>query len=148
MSDEQTISFLLIEDDRKESRAIQQTLDRAEYRGFELEWVQDLSSGIERLEEKGHELRRPEADYLRDKIHELRAALNGIRYRMLYFFYKKQGVITHGITKKGGKVPSGEIELAITRKARFEKEPMKHTLKKGASHGEKGTDNRRSGDTA
>ena len=29
---------------------------------------------IERLAELGHELRRPEADYLRDDIYELRAA--------------------------------------------------------------------------
>jgi len=103
---------------------------------------------IEQLEKKGHELRRPVADYLRDKIHELRAALNGIGYRMLYFFYKKQCVITHGIIKKGGKVPSDEIELAITRKARFEKNPMKHITKKGASHGEKEPDNKRSGNSA
>lgn len=99
---------------------------------------------IERLEENGHELRRPEADYLRDKIHELRAALRGIKYRMLYFFYKTQCVITHGITKKGKKVPPEEIELAIIRKARFEKKPMNHIVKKGGSHGEKEPNNKRS----
>jgi len=99
---------------------------------------------IERLKDKGHELRRPEADYLRDKIHELRAALNGIKYRMLYFFFKKQCVITHGMIKKGGTVPSDEIELAITRKARFEEKPMKHIVKKGENHGEKEPDNKRS----
>ena len=99
---------------------------------------------IERLKEKGHELHRPEAAYLRDKIHELRAALNRIQYRMLYFFYKKQCIITHGIIKKEKEVPSGEIELAITRKVRFEKEPMKHIVKKGESHGEKKGDNKRS----
>ncbi len=41
---------------------------------------------IERPQELGHELRRPEADYLRDGIHELQASLQGIHYRMLYFF--------------------------------------------------------------
>ena len=41
---------------------------------------------IERLAENGNELRRPDADYLRDKIYELRAALQRIQYRMLYFF--------------------------------------------------------------
>ena len=33
---------------------------------------------MERLAEFGHELRRPEADLLRDKIYELRIALQGI----------------------------------------------------------------------
>ncbi|MBI4582365.1 MAG: type II toxin-antitoxin system RelE/ParE family toxin, partial [Planctomycetes bacterium] len=42
---------------------------------------------IERLRELGHELRRPEADYLRDDIYELRVALQGRNYRMLYFFH-------------------------------------------------------------
>ena len=39
-----------------------------------------------RLEQLGHELRRPEADYLRDGIYELRASYQGNHYRMLYFF--------------------------------------------------------------
>jgi hypothetical protein len=33
---------------------------------------------IERLKNAGHELRRPEADYLRDDIYELRVSLDGI----------------------------------------------------------------------
>jgi len=40
---------------------------------------------IERLRDLGHELRRPEADYLRDGIYELRVGLQGVNYRMLYF---------------------------------------------------------------
>jgi len=39
---------------------------------------------IERLAEMGHELRRPEADFLRDGIYELRVALHGVQYRMLF----------------------------------------------------------------
>lgn len=42
-----------------------------------------------RLAEMGHELRRPEADLLRDKIYELRATLQGVHYRLLYFFPRK-----------------------------------------------------------
>lgn len=84
---------------------------------------------IERLAEKGHELRRPDADYLRDKIYELRAALQGIQYRMLYFFYEKQCVITHGFIKAGNEVPPKEISLAVTRKAKFEDNPVKHTVR-------------------
>jgi hypothetical protein len=35
---------------------------------------------IERLRDPGHELRRPEADLLRDGIHELRASARGVHY--------------------------------------------------------------------
>jgi phage-related protein len=42
---------------------------------------------IERLQALGHELRRPEADFLRDGIYELRVRLGTVNYRMLYFFY-------------------------------------------------------------
>ncbi len=42
---------------------------------------------IERLRELGHELRRPEADYLRDGIYELRVKHQGVNYRLLYFFH-------------------------------------------------------------
>ena len=42
---------------------------------------------IERLAELSHELRRPEADYLRDGIYELRWKLGRVNYRMLYFFH-------------------------------------------------------------
>jgi hypothetical protein len=37
---------------------------------------------IERLREQGHELRRPEADFLRDGIYELCVALQGINYQL------------------------------------------------------------------
>jgi len=103
-----------------------------------LDWMDTLPSKgqdkcivkIERLAEKGHELRRPEADFLRDKIYELRAALRGIQYRMLYFFHTGRGVISHGLIKAGNRVPSGDIDLAIERKDRFDKEPLKHTFRR------------------
>jgi len=44
---------------------------------------------IERLRDLGHELRRPEADYLRDGVYELRVGLQGMNYRMLYFFHAR-----------------------------------------------------------
>ena len=81
---------------------------------------------IERLSTMGHELRRPEADYLRDGIYELRVALQGIQYRILYFFQGKQAVISHGLIK-GSKVPSREIDLAVERKARFSRNCLKYT---------------------
>jgi phage-related protein len=84
---------------------------------------------IERLREMGHELRRPEADYLRDNIYELRAALQGIQYRILYFFYKKLGVISHGLIKNENEVPPKEIDLAVQRKEKYESNPFKHTYR-------------------
>lgn len=81
---------------------------------------------IQRLEEQGYELRRPEADSLRDGIHELRVAFRGMQYRMLYFFHGQQAIISHGL-RKGSVVPSQQIDIAIERRARFESDPLKHT---------------------
>ena len=82
---------------------------------------------IERLRELGHELRRPEADYLRNGIYELRIGLAGRNYRMLYFFHGQTvAVLAHGVIKEGV-VPSGDIDKAITRKTKFETDPKGHT---------------------
>ena len=81
---------------------------------------------VERLREMGHELRRPEADLLRDGIYELRVNLQGIHYRILYFFHGSvAAVVAHGIVKERA-VPPMEIERAIARKRRFEANPAKH----------------------
>ena len=86
---------------------------------------------IERLSELGHELRRPEADLLRDKIYELRIGLQGINYRILYFFHGDiAAVLGHGIIKESA-VPPKEIERTIERKKRFEANPNKHTYEEG-----------------
>ena len=82
-----------------------------------------------RLEELGHELRRPEADYLRDAIYELRATHDGIHYRILYFFSGRAFVVvSHGIMKER-RVPPIEIERAMERKMRFEADPGQHTFR-------------------
>ena len=81
---------------------------------------------LERLREMGHELRRPEADFLREGIHELRLSFQRVQYRMLYFFFQERAVVTHGLTKEG-RVPDVEIERAIERKTRFVKNPDRHT---------------------
>jgi len=83
---------------------------------------------IQRLEEQGYELRRPEADSLRDGIHELRVAFRGMQYRILYFFHEQRAIISHGL-KKESVVPSQQIDLAIERRARFESDPMQHTYR-------------------
>src|SRR6185503_5288524 len=100
-----------------------------------LEWLDSLQERaldkctvrIERLAKLGHELRRPEADLLRDGIYELRIALQHVNYRILYFFHGGiAAVISHGITKQD-RVPAKEIERAIHRKRKFEADPERHT---------------------
>lgn len=81
---------------------------------------------IERLSEVGHELRRPESDYLRDGIYELRLSFQRVHYRILYFFHDKRVVISHGL-KKTGEVPSGEIDNAVRRKNLFKEDPSRYT---------------------
>ncbi len=83
---------------------------------------------LERLAELGNELRRPEADFLRDGIYELRWQLQGIQYRLLYFFHGRELVVlSHGIIKQESEVPIKEIELALKRKIIFEKDPKAHS---------------------
>lgn len=101
-----------------------------------VEWFKDLPNHakdkvlvrIERLRDLGHELRRPEADFLRDGIHELRATSRGVHYRVLYFFHGQiAAVLAHGLVKAKA-VPDRDIDLAIRRKLLFEADPSKHTL--------------------
>ena len=81
---------------------------------------------LELLRDRGSELRRPYADYLRDGIYELRLEFGGVNYRILYFFHDAEVVvITHGLTKEA-KVPAREIDLAVERKGMFESDPEGH----------------------
>lgn len=82
---------------------------------------------LERLRELGHELRRPEADFLRDGVYELRVSLRGVHHRVLYFFHGTvAAVVSHGVVKERV-VPTREIGQAVERKKRFEANPAKHT---------------------
>ena len=81
---------------------------------------------IERLQALGHELRRPEADFLRDGIYELRLSFQSVNYRMLYFFHRHTAVISHGLTKEK-EVPDREIQLAIRHSELFAKDPTQYT---------------------
>jgi putative component of toxin-antitoxin plasmid stabilization module len=82
-----------------------------------------------RLAELGYELRRPEADYLRDGIYELRIGHRGANYRILYSFVGHRIVLlTHGIIKES-RVPPKEIDEAIVRKAKWETDPKTYTYK-------------------
>lgn len=102
-----------------------------------MEWLDSLPAKaqakcvarLKRLEDLGHELRRPEADYLRDGIHELRASLGGVHYRLLYFFHGNiAAVVSHGLTKER-LVPPREIDQAIERKRKFTINPARYTFR-------------------
>jgi len=100
-----------------------------------LDWILSLESKaqtkclarIQRLQQRGHELRRPEANYLRDEIYELRISHLRVNYRILYFFHERTAaVLAHGIVKES-QVPSQEIERAIERKMKFQQNPDRYT---------------------
>ena len=100
-----------------------------------LEWLRDLPrqaqskvrTRMRLLAEFGYELRRPLADTLREGVYELRVRYRNIQYRALYFFYQQQAVLSHGVTKKGKRVPDKEIDLAARRRRRFARSPEAHT---------------------
>ena len=101
-----------------------------------LDWFEKLSEKaqdkcrvrIERLATLGHELRRPEADVLRDGIYELRVRLRTTNYRILYFFHgRTAAVLSHGVIKED-RVPANEIDRAINRKYQFNGHPTRHTF--------------------
>ena len=103
------------------------------------EWLKDLRAEkpkayakclvrIRRLVELGHELRRPEADLLRDGIYELRARLGTVNYRILYFFHGRNvAVLAHAITKEN-EIAVVEINRAVERKRAFVANPVAHTF--------------------
>lgn len=92
---------------------------------------------IELLQEKGHELRRPITDYLRDDIYELRPTYENQAYRILYFFdeQKLDGnrsrscVLCNALLKIGDH--QGEFEKAIDksikRRLKYLNDRAKHT---------------------
>jgi phage-related protein len=101
-----------------------------------LEWFGGLSTTapdkcrirIQRLADLGHELRRPDADLLRNGIHELRIGLRRVNYRILYFFHGRVGaVLAHAVAKED-RVPDQAIDTALKRKREYESDPRLHTL--------------------
>ena len=85
---------------------------------------------IERLTEVGHELRRPEADYLRDGIYELRATHRRLHHRILYFFHGRRLAVLSLVIKKVDRVPEAEIDRALAHRKRYRDDPEKHTLRR------------------
>jgi phage-related protein len=102
------------------------------------DWLRDLkkrdrkgfakcAAKILRLEALGHELRRPEVDYLEDGIYELRAKQSHVNYRTLYFFHGKAvAILAHAFTKEGA-IPAADLTRAKNRKKVFERNPIAHT---------------------
>jgi len=97
-----------------------------------VDWVDGLSEKvrikcIRAIERLGHELRRPEAEYLRDGIHELRIRRGHVNYRLLYFFWRRAVVVmSHGLAKER-RVPAKQIDLAVSRRELYEKNPVAHS---------------------
>ena len=102
-----------------------------------VEWLRNLNetnakafdkcrAALARLTSLGHELRRPEADFLRDGIYELRVRSGSVNYRLLYFFHGRSiSVVAHGLTKEDA-VPVTDINRAIARKTAFSANPTAH----------------------
>ncbi len=110
-----------------------------------VEWLRDLQRRdrkayakcvvkMKRLAELGHGLRRPEADYLRDGIYELRTARGHVNFRILYFFHGQSiAILAHALTKHD-KVPDAEIDRAVRRKKAFETAPEAHSYEASVDH--------------
>jgi phage-related protein len=100
-----------------------------------LEWFDSIPTTVQdkrrvriaRPRELGHEWHRPEADYLRDGIYELRIGLRRAHYRMLYSFQRSIAAVLSHATTKEQRVPPREIDLAIRRNRTFEQNPPRHT---------------------
>ncbi len=103
-----------------------------------VEWLDELArrdpeankrccDRIDRLRELGHQLRRPEADYLEEGIYELRIRLGRVNYRMLYFFHGQNVTILAHALSKEGKVPVADVERALKRRTAFISDPDAHT---------------------
>jgi len=101
-----------------------------------LEWFDGLAARvqdkrrirIQRLSDLGHELRRTEADLLRNGTYELRVGIQHVNYRILYFFHGRvAAILVHGLTKED-RIPNAAIDTALMRKRRYEHDPKVHTF--------------------
>ena len=87
-------------------------------------------AGIRRLAELGFELRRPEADFVRNGLHELRIRLGHVNYRILYSFHgRNMAVLLHALTKEGG-LPESDIERALHRMMLVRANPQRHLMER------------------
>jgi phage-related protein len=112
-----------------------------------LEWLADLEKRqrkafdkclfmLDLLRQFGSELRRPNADLLRDGVYELRTRVGRVNYRILYGFVGKDVVlVSHGITKEKF-VPDAEINLAVSRLVLYRQDPKRFVSEEGIENDE------------
>jgi len=80
-----------------------------------------IFKSIQRLEEKGFLLIRPEAAKLRDKIYELRIQFSPNNFRILYYFCTGNYVLLlHAVKKKTQEMKARDIDTAESRMNEFE----------------------------
>lgn len=81
---------------------------------------------VQDLARKGHELRRPHADHLRDGIYELRVRCGRVHYRLLYFFHGRHVAVVAAALTKESRVPDVEIRRALDCRKAFSRNPGAH----------------------
>ena len=80
---------------------------------------------IGQLEDRGCELARPHSGYLRDGVHELRARIGKVNYRVLYGFVADEiALLACGLTKEK-RVPPNEIDRAVARIEEYKQDPQR-----------------------
>lgn len=85
-------------------------------------------AALGRLALLGHELRRPETDYLGEGIHELRIRFGSVNYRLLYFFYRQNlAIVAHSLTKEAA-IPAPDLARALARKTAYLADPATHSF--------------------
>ena len=119
---ETAVFFYKNEDQSVPVKAWLEELRRKDIRAFA-----QCVTAIRRLACFGHELRRPQADFLQEGIYELRAKKGHVHYRVLYFFHGRNvALLAHALTKEDV-VPNTDLNRALERKRRYERNPEKHT---------------------
>ena len=90
---------------------------------------------IRMLAQRGHELRRPLADYLEEDIYELRIRSGRVNYRILYFFHgRDMAILAHALVKEDV-IRRSDLVRAIERKRSFLEDPQKHIYAEEIPHG-------------
>jgi phage-related protein len=111
-----------------------------------LDWLRELRkkdrkayakcvARIHLLEQWGHDLRRPLADYLEEDIYELRIRKGQMHYRILYFFHGQQAAVLAHVLIKEDRVPRIDLERAVERRKIFLKNPTRHRYQEEFGHG-------------
>ena len=95
--------------------------------GLPIKVVAKCQARLVRLRALGFELRRPEADLLRDGIYELRVGHQGINSACCTFFTETSRPSFLTDSPKERVVPPMEIDRAIRRRRQYLASPARHT---------------------